>query len=689
MSLCSRRRQPHINKLAFTLIAGALAGFALAVTLVVQPAQAGLLNFLAPFTPPGIYTPNTPPQTLPRMNAIKVYNSGVHEWKRQNLQGAAQCFQQALNFDPSMKEVHGALGQVLYDAGDYDGAFRELQQVTQDFPADSAYWCMLGLAASHLQRYDITLSSFQKYLQLKPNGGYADEARRSIAILQHTVFSDPQSDDRTSNYLSEFQATNLRRWNSNMLPLRVCIQTGTNIQGFDPAFENVLRESFNDWTILSDGRIQFALVNDPNQAQVVCRWTADKSELGGSTELGVTHSTWLANGNITHADMILLTIFDHAPHQQDVYKRAKAVYLHEIGHALGLGHSQEPWDIMYPLIAPSGLEFPLTLRDKNTLLALYNNDPLGLIAKQFGAALASAGKLAANRLAANGFGNLGSAGNGFGNNAIAATGFPAQGGINGFRSQLGYSAPPLPPQGAGVPNAFAQVSTDMNRPNAFMAPSSMVPPPMAAPSMATAAFVPSPNQGAFSAARPTMPLSRAELNANSMPPYPPSSHPARASAPSAVAPPGYGAGSAYAGGQPYGAPAAYAPGSSYQSPSGYAQLQPPVYEQAPPVAPSNIQQISDLNRAAAQATARRDFEDAISKLQDARHLAPNDQVICRNLGLALGNAANVAVQQGEYGRALQYYKNALDVLKDNADKSAYDQILSDYQSMVNKQSGAH
>lgn len=634
----------NISKRAFAIIASELAGLALAVMLFAQPAFAGLLNFLAPFTPPGFYTPNTPPRTVARMNAIKVYNSGVHEWKKQNLQGAAECFQQALNFDPSMKEVHGALGQVLYDAGAYDDAFKHLQQATTDFPTDSAYWCMLALAASHLQRYDVTLSAFQKYLQLKPNGGYADEARRSIAILQHTVFSDPQGDDKNSNYLGEFQVTNLRRWNSNMLPLRVCIQSGANIQGFDPAFENVLRESFNDWTILSDGRIQFALVNDPGQAQIVCRWTADKSELGGSTELGVTHSTWLQNGNITHADIVLLTIFDQAPHPQDLYRRAKAVYLHEIGHALGLGHSQEPWDIMYPLIAPSGLEFPLTLRDKNTLLALYNNDPFGLIAKQFGAALASAGKMGANGIASKGLGANASAPNGFGPSGLVVSGFPSQ------SSRV--------PPGSGMPNAFSQAPTEMSGQNTFMAPSSMIPPPMACPSMPTAAYVPPVNQGAFSGPRSAMPLTRVELNNRNVAPY---------SVPGS----------------------SFAPGPTYQNPPGYGVASAPIYGQAPSVVPSNIAQISELNRAAAQATARRDFDEAISKLQDARHLAPNDQVICRNLGLAFGNAANLAVQQGEFGRALQYYKNALEVLKTNADKSAYDQILSDYQSMVNKQSRLH
>ncbi len=95
--------------------------------------------------------------------------------------------------------------------------------------------------------------------------------------------------------------------------------------------------------------------------------------------------------------------------------------------------------------------------------------------------------------------------------------------------------------------------------------------------------------------------------------------------------------------------------------------------------------ISTLNREAAQATAHRDFDGAISKLIRARKLAPTDQIISRNRGLAYGNAANVASESGDYPKALQNFKSAFEILKNGADRGPYDQIYGDYQLMLQRQ----
>ncbi len=98
-------------------------------------------------------------------------------------------------------------------------------------------------------------------------------------------------------------------------------------------------------------------------------------KLGGTKELGVTHVESKGD-KIIFAEIDLYTLLDKDTLTAgELLASAKQVQLHEIGHALGLGHSKEPYDTMYFETSPDGLEFPLTMRDKNTILALYSKYP--------------------------------------------------------------------------------------------------------------------------------------------------------------------------------------------------------------------------------------------------------------------------------------------------------------------------
>ena len=171
-----------------------------------------------------------------------------------------------------------------------------------------------------------------------------------------------------STYLGDILAESgdsmLRRWdNRSSTPIRVWFAP-TNAANFKPAFLDAIRTSFTQWTN-AGVPVRFDFVTDSSEAEVIVRWRIQfEIERTGQTDV-----TWDQDGHIQSA-IVTLATFDPKGRPMET-DDVRVVATHEIGHVLGLDHSKDSTDIMFPTAKVRDLSD----RDARTVLLLYQLSP--------------------------------------------------------------------------------------------------------------------------------------------------------------------------------------------------------------------------------------------------------------------------------------------------------------------------
>jgi matrixin len=219
------------------------------------------------------------------------------------------------------------------------------------------------VAATPVERSDLPArTSPVAVLPAAPPEGAASLERLARLAVRRALSTEGRETYLDSLLLSSDSV--LRRWpTEERRSIRVLV-TPNQASWWNPTMPGRVRDALRVWESLIPG-LAFTEVTDTVDADVTVRWidrfTIDRT---GQTDL-----TWDQLGRVRHAAIILAVSDGHGTGLPPA--ALAAVALHEVGHALGLPHSANPADVMFP--EPRVSE--LSSRDRRTALMLYQLPP--------------------------------------------------------------------------------------------------------------------------------------------------------------------------------------------------------------------------------------------------------------------------------------------------------------------------
>lgn len=139
---------------------------------------------------------------------------------------------------------------------------------------------------------------------------------------------------------------NGKHWDFNDFPLKVFVKKSSS-PNFKSKYNNYIEYAFKVWET-ADERINFEYTQSSSDADIIFSFENNLMNKYDENYLGLTEYELGRNNRIIRSfvEISLLKFDDRKISDGEI----KSTIIHELGHALGLGHSSNHLDLMYPYI---------------------------------------------------------------------------------------------------------------------------------------------------------------------------------------------------------------------------------------------------------------------------------------------------------------------------------------------------